>query len=175
MKTLFQSLFFVFLIFITSQNAFSQNFCAVVEEVFQNEHNLEQFKGKEKEKLWIGGNYESSIEIPDALSTYINVTATTSLVAILFDGVDIKAADSKFELEKKRIGDCLQGFTKYEQTKSNADNVSFTQEIVFTRKGKQTHTVVLQYWKTRPSGDKKKDKKLKARMMLIFPQNGFYL
>lgn len=175
MKNYYFKLLFLTLLFSPTLG-FSQNFCAVLDEVLQNEAKLEKFKGKEKEKLWIGSNYESTIEIPGALNTSLSMTATTAIVAKIYDDTDLKAAEAKFQSFLKKLETCLADYKKSEMTKTTSDNITTTKEIIFVRKSLNTQTVVLQFWKELPAENTKKaDKKAKARIFLIFPQNGFYL
>ncbi|MBX7243501.1 MAG: hypothetical protein K1X92_17305 [Bacteroidia bacterium] len=175
MKNYYFKLFFLILLF-SPFTVNAQNFCAILDEVLQNEAKLDKFKGKEKEKLWIGSNYESSIEIPGAVSTHLSMTATTAIVATVYDDTDLKAAEAKFQSFLKKMETCLADYKKSEQTKTTSDNVTTTREIIFVRKSLNTQTVVLQYWKQLPAANTKKgDKKAKARILLIFPQNGFYI
>ena len=175
MKQHFLKQSFLFLFFLPILS-FSQNLCSVLEEILQNETKIEQYKGKEKEKLWIGGNYESLIEVPGALNSYVNITAATALVSTIFEDPDLKAAEAKYMSFQKKIEACLgTTYVKSEHIKTTQGNEANIREMIYTQKGAKTQTLVIQYSKPPiVEKPKKSDKKLPARILMIFPQNGFY-
>lgn len=151
-----------------------RDFCELTKEVLENETKLSAYKGNEKkEELWIGKNYESSIKIPGSTYSVINISAlTTAMVACMYDGTDIKESNKLYESLKVKIENCLGVSYKTTLNNKKLSNGDAVEEIIFKQVGykNKAQTLVIQY--NKPGVVTKKNK---IKVLLIFPQNGFYI
>lgn len=168
---LFIVLLFISPLLLTAQ---IRDFCELTKEVLENETQLSNYKGIEKkEELWIGKNYESSIKISGSIYTVLNISAlTTAMVACMYDGTELKESNKLYESLKVKIENCLGVSYKTTLNNKKLSNGDVVQEIIFKQVGykNKTQTIVIQY--TKPSVVSKKNK---VKVLLIFPQNGFYI
>lgn len=153
---------------------FSQirDFCEVVKEVAENEAKLASYKGKEKEKLWVGRNFESNLKIPSSVYCVVNESVSTAFVACMYEGTDGKESEKAYDAMKLKLENCLGVSYKISISNKQLSNGDAVREVTFKQVGykNKVQTIVLQY--SRPA---QADKKNKIRVMLIFPLNGFYM